>query len=1601
MGFPAGFPLYFDGKYHVSLAFPPLTKKPSEISKVVGVTASYPLLVPNIDFLQSFIKGDIGIANKMMQESLLKNFNHPIASNDEKVFKKFAQVSGSEVTDVNKYKKDGKLKMPKEDIKVPKMDGIGFNGFEKTLLTSIFETQKPYFEIAKLVIGNIAKIEDIIARVMPLLSPSPLTTQSQKPIGNNGDGSWQSKGRSKAIGYQSGKEIKDALAKLNGIAKKGAKVNISAAGVATRDTGNNNGNNKDNAGATASVGADGTNQDSNGNALWEVISTVYSTGVFIPQIEYKYKYIDLPAYEKPKDAPVDLGLDDDGDPYSKYKPKNIIFGIFDSKGIPLNPEKILQSLGVKNDGTPEKENTTYKAASWILESPKWRFQNGTYVWPSFGTPIYRWKKGSNENSTIDSKNQPPDEGDKSYSHKTYKKGDKNILNGQDALPGDVYIVGFEPVEVQEYQNFMGDLTRFRMNQADGLTQEEKNESTSTILSKLDVPSHLENVFLYGQSKTSVYKPVNGNSAFPEAMKKSLKPYQIFDEAAANDEKLKAYAISRGKQPGYIWIEPESDYEVKIIRVDPTTKIEYEEAKDAPEIKSDIKSFIKNKTIFKISDGSLFDIEVQKNSETPIVINDAPYYTLDNWNYYKANLTDPNEEPKIQNSNVYKVKINSKLPSVHYSTISSEIYSISTGKYGEVVKTGTEFTYREFSFDGSKTSDTWTSNGISVSPSSTTTTTTSGTASGTASTATFNAYDYVLTNLGTFNIDTLFKTYLSNNDALYTYSYTNSSSGATSTIGIKLKVLFENRRVISAPSNPIVLLNDNSRVIVSNGKIERWIYLDKSYNSTNLPTFNTERTISITQNGAPSTTEPTTDTYNNVGGDIPVVVTDVTIPKFRINITSGEFPYGKIIDPGKVTNDFLKKPELFSLGKYGSGDADNPQEIDIIKRYMLTDLDTESYYIIEGVLTDKNEQSGNNTPGGSANQNPPASGSGGGYYRLPHAIGAIKVFISMLVDVFAKLIPAIKKLLELFKNPASFVVEIIKEKMGEGFTIFSKESFGTFEAAGKIAKSKGGPGPITGGGGVPPVTGDTTSSAKDATGSANTKASELSSQLKDIFKNSPLHNHVFVDSKGRFKFLLDGVAMLPLEILGKKIPFGMEMNFAGIAESKPPIKLIFSADLPNSKAKNMQQFLKGSLKEFKGPGSDGVSAPLSVSDLKDSAKPQDLDKSYPGDGKVNPNDGSDYEIIDIKYSTGSFINGVNYNYIYIDLETENLLKSVDDIIATNPDLMTSLDAQVLLEKLNNAIKNDPTNEALKSKKKDLKKKLAALNDSSQPLLKMLLGLVTLPIKIIAGIIEWLMDFFKSLANPMTLPAKMAEFLSFSWIMKFFTPKGILELAGVKFNPDKISTWLSQATIPNPKPPTDIPDAPGVSKSNIGKDLPSDQLYNDAPPKGKFSIPDDFDLANLDEFLSMPFMPKLPTYTSRQFREMPDRPFKLFWPFICMLEKIINGIIDFIWSTLGIEAIIPPPHIKLCSKSKDPGQMDADELNKLMNGDTPSGEAKFEVDRVTGELVPILTDLKASGPAEDAFIYDVTLDDGTIVKDLNYEALQKFISDNQDIGYNYKF
>ena len=86
MALPGLFPIYPDPvptKYQVSLSLPPLPV--SKISESIGVTSSAGFLVPNIDYLEKFIKGDIGIADKTVKEAMFKTFNNPIAQNDEKV----------------------------------------------------------------------------------------------------------------------------------------------------------------------------------------------------------------------------------------------------------------------------------------------------------------------------------------------------------------------------------------------------------------------------------------------------------------------------------------------------------------------------------------------------------------------------------------------------------------------------------------------------------------------------------------------------------------------------------------------------------------------------------------------------------------------------------------------------------------------------------------------------------------------------------------------------------------------------------------------------------------------------------------------------------------------------------------------------------------------------------------------------------------------------------------------------------------------------------------------------------------------------------------------------------------------------------------------------------------------------------------------------------------------------------------------------------------------------------------------------------------------------------------------------------------------------
>jgi len=1377
-------PLYrenlLQGPSHVSLAIPGV---PSNISKSVGGTQPALLLFPNLDFLQSFIKGNVGIADGVLKGALLSNINAlagsatipsvpsvpnipsatipnipsapnvptgnipagakvpdapkvpdvpniPSPPNIPKVpnstemgLKMFIKATELDIPDLDKYKKEGQIKIPAADIQLPpEYDYIGLKAMEKTIMTSIFETQKPYMDIAKVIISSMVKVEDIIARIMPLLSLNPLTSKSEKPIVKDG----KSNG-TKAIGYQNGLEIKKILAELEKLSKIGGALTVNKDGTTSKDKKSSNSSTDNPKPSDSDAVAQGKE--------WRIISTFYSTGDFDPTIEYLYTYNILPPDDEGVNNLTTEVVEPDN-PFDKYKPKKIILGLFNSDGTPLNPNGLLKTkIGDKPEDIVDSKS---KKADWVFVSPKWHFKPNEYIWPSFGgdgsgEPVYLWEDVVGGILTKESKKSPGN----IWSIKKYKKGDKNQLNKLDAIEGDPVIVKFDASDTGEYTKYFKEFTTLQTNMSKDLDQVEKDAIVVDIMSKLDVQSHLQNVFLYGSGNSSFYKAPD----IPKAMKKAFKPYQIYVSEAAKDPNLSG--------DGLIWVDPEADYEFKVIRVD--------------------------------------------------------------------------------------------------------------------------------------------------------------------------------------------------------------------------------------------------------------VYPDAEYK-------------------------------NNI-----------------------------------VKNDILKTTNLFSDGFYGNGTKDNPQEIEIIKRYSLTNLDVESYYIIEGIAVDDNKK----TDGGKTNAN--ASGDDGNkWYRLPHAIGAVIPFIKLLIDLAIKLFPSIAKLLKLFTNPMSFITDIISEKVGDAFAIFSKEAFKKFEDTKKIIDKK-----------------------KDIIDEGRT--SDYSGQIKKNFNTSPLVGHVHVDqfsisNPGKFKFLLDGVAMIPFEIFGKSLPFGMELKMANLIPDVPNIN-VPKVDVPKVPDINVSTSTLPtvpSVPSVPNVGIPSITLPKVKSPLKlilgkpGKAKTKDCDGSNqtpPATGKSNSDylnalnnpatdnnkgnvskgNANDKFVTSTWYSTGEFKKGVDYNYYYITEDTESILLEVDDLIkpsgsssedalpggtnANDPDNTTvpMEDLQLAKEKLANALSKDPTNPLLKLKLSEVNQKILDSATLTQPILKLALGMVATPIKVVSCIVQWILDFFKSLINPMMLPAKIAELLSFKWIMKFFSPQGLLKTAGINFNPAIVQEWVSLASIPNanipakpelntsklnipkvpdvniPKvpdvnipsvPSVTIPKVPGVNVPKV--DIPSlpkvdvkipkvdlgfsinsgtsDILKNIKPHNGKYALPDDFEIADLTKFLDVSFMASLPTYDAKTIRENPKLPFMLFDPILCFIEKLINAFIDFIWSTLGIEAVIPPPHIKLC-KTKD-----AKEVNKLQNGESPKVPSDTAPDDTTeiDSTMPY-QDKKAS----DAFVYEVQLPDGKIVTLKNDEELQNYLDQNRDLGFDLQF
>jgi hypothetical protein len=266
---------------------------------------------------------------------------------------------------------------------------------------------------------------------------------------------------------------------------------------------------------------------------------------------------------------------------------------------------------------------------------------------------------------------------------------------------------------------------------------------------------------------------------------------------------------------------------------------------------------------------------------------------------------------------------------------------------------------------------------------------------------------------------------------------------------------------------------------------------------------------------------------------------------------------------------------------------------------------------------------------------------------------------------------------------------------------------------------------------------------------------------------------------------------------------------------------------------------------------------------------------------------------------------------------------------------------------------------------------------------------------------------------------------------------MKMMGIKMDPTMPAEWLAKANMINPNKNLsteellkkakmsdstgkagDLTKRNGNLKNRISPaDLKAENLNKtadipkDAPlHKGAYAMPDDFGMADLSKFFSVAFLAQLPTYTTKDMREQGKTiPKRVFSPIICFIEKLINGIIDFIWAVLGIEAIIPPPHIKLCS-GEDPEKMDPNELAKILNGETP-GETPGATPSTPAGVNPepdfksevLSTDPPSvQTPILEKYVYEVKLPNGKTKRFRDKEKLDKYIEENSDdIGFDIQF
>lgn len=541
--------------------------------------------------------------------------------------------------------------------------------------------------------------------------------------------------------------------------------------------------------------------------------------------------------------------------------------------------------------------------------------------------------------------------------------------------------------------------------------------------------------------------------------------------------------------------------------------------------------------------------------------------------------------------------------------------------------------------------------------------------------------------------------------------------------------------------------------------------------------------------------------------------------------------------------------IFPVINASTGETDTlptPRSMTTLYRYTSVDstgsrTDTNKYYIIEGILSTNDRDNTNN------NTNTNNTGSGGVpkyYIGDIGALSAIKPFANLLVDVAIKLLPKVKALIKLFKDPVAFLADIIMEKVKDGFQLFDPKLVEDFLNLFKLINNP-----------AFDKFNDDLDKKKKIVRDARKKVLDDNPILKNyVHLNLDTFRDEYVDKFGDVKFLLDGSAAM--QLFNFKFGFQIDKMLP-----KPDIGIL---NLPKPKldcgvAENLNTSGSGiNFIEYGGPSKNNSS---------DQPNNSGVQSTGLNNNNLNPSDLVD-EVVSIKYSTGVKRSDYEYDYIYLYENTAKFVKEGDDYVAqlekSDPnsdetdDLLTKA-----MNSYNMALETDPKNEGVKEKIKGLKAKFLI---KVQPIFQFLINMVSFPIKVILQILQKIICFFKNIKLPQ-LPAKIVEFLSFKWILDILKPQKLLELIGIKFDIPKLQEWVAN--------------------------------YKTYAEDFKF---------DLSEIISMPLISQLPAFNKEAFPNVITQPFKFLNAILMLIEGIINAFICFIWALLGLRALMKCPKVK---------------------------------------------------------------------------------------------